>query len=111
MLPNECEIEIIKESVPGVSIESDNVVIDLNGFKIETFRQTDKVSAIFEILYYRCNYGNYVFYDFAAVENITIKNGIIGKNNGYSIFAETLHRLFLQDIAFVEFTVYFLFFC
>eukprot|EP00485_Elphidium_margaritaceum_P008249 CAMPEP_0202688380 /NCGR_PEP_ID=MMETSP1385-20130828/3905_1 /ASSEMBLY_ACC=CAM_ASM_000861 /TAXON_ID=933848 /ORGANISM="Elphidium margaritaceum" /LENGTH=1949 /DNA_ID=CAMNT_0049343345 /DNA_START=200 /DNA_END=6049 /DNA_ORIENTATION=+ len=97
--------------IAAVTIESDNVVFDLNGYTIEQSKVFYLQQRFFSV--FLLNNKNFiegqgpVFFgaEFKTVSNIIIKNGVIGRSSHHGILSRQTSNLLIEDISFHDFDV------
>ena len=95
----------------GIAIESDNVAIDLNGFKIEQspefnllqrfYAHIELASSPFIPKQGPSNFGDSI----KVPKNVMIKNGTLGKSSHHGIHGNSMSDVTIEDITFENFEV------
>lgn len=95
----------------GIAIETDNVAIDLNGFKIEQspefnlnqrfYAHIELASSPFIPKQGPSNFGDTI----KAPKNVIIKNGVLGKSSHHGIHGNDMSLVTIEDITFENFEV------
>ena len=95
----------------GIAIESDDVAIDLNGFKIEQspefnlhqrfYAHIELASTPFIPKQGPSNFGDTI----KVPNNVIIKNGILGKSSHHGIHGNSMSNITISDVTFENFEV------
>ena len=95
----------------GIAIECDNVTLDLNGYKLsqsQEFSLNQRFFALIELASSPfipkqgpSNFGSSIL----VPNNVTIKNGILGKNSHHGIHGNLMKNITLSNLTFKDFEV------
>ena len=95
----------------AIVVQTNNVVIDLNGFRLEQSAEHALLQRFFSIIElanmpFLPTQGPHTFgSEFIAAKNVTIRNGVLGRSAHHGIHGNGNYRILIQDIEFEDFEV------